>query len=393
MYFYITPSGPVLGYGNNVDIHNDYIPDTDDWYKKTLEKRGAFYINGISKKDFLINAKPSISFSQALYDVYSKEFLGILFIDCSPSVFDISEVNTLPQSTIITITENSGNKLFPDYDSISGNAAISDDNLYKSTAIYKDDLIVSYYLNYGKLYREFGVTRIIILAISAICLLIIITVSFSVSNYVSKPITHLSEILATNQQRQMLETSTRYMDRPDEIGVLYNEYNNMVSTLEKYIDKEMQNKLIILDSQMKALEAQINSHFLYNTLESINSIAEIEEIESISTMSLALGSMLRYSIKTPSELVTLEEELKHVQNYNAIQQIRYPGQYQLIIDIPEVLRAMKILKLILQPLVENSLYHGLEYCRYGSYIKISGCLKNGNILLTVSDNGRGMNAK
>ena len=110
-------------------------------------------------------------------------------------------------------------------------------------------------------------------------------------------------------------------------------------------------------------------------------------------MSLALGSMLRYSIKTPSELVTLEEELKHVQNYNAIQQIRYPGQYQLIIDIPEVLRAMKILKLILQPLVENSLYHGLEYCRYGSYIKISGCLKNGNILLTVSDNGRGMNAK
>jgi len=105
----------------------------------------------------------------------------------------------------------------------------------------------------------------------------------------------------------------------DEIGILYHEFNKMMKDIDTHIRESYQNKILTLDSQMKALEAQINSHFLYNTLESINSIAEIEEVESIVVMTKSLGDMFRYSIKTDSERVTVSEELQHVENYMAIQ--------------------------------------------------------------------------
>ena len=141
---------------------------------------------------------------------------------------------------------------------------------------------------------------------------------------------------------------------------------------------------------MKSLEAQINSHFLYNTLESINSIAELEEVESISTMALALGDMFRYSIKTQSELVTVADELKHVRDYVSIQRIRFENKFDLKLEIPEEMYSYKVLKLILQPLVENSFYHGLQYCRCGSFIKIRGWHDDRFLYLSVSDDGAGM---
>jgi two-component system sensor histidine kinase YesM len=144
---------------------------------------------------------------------------------------------------------------------------------------------------------------------------------------------------------------------------------------------------------MKSLEAQINSHFLYNTLESINSIAEIEEVESIATMSLALGNMFRYSIKTQSELVTVQDELNHVHDYVAIQKIRFDNKFELVVDIPEGMHHLKVLKLIMQPIIENALYHGLNYCNSGSLIKILGYINNSNIFIEICDDGAGMNTE
>jgi two-component system sensor histidine kinase YesM len=141
---------------------------------------------------------------------------------------------------------------------------------------------------------------------------------------------------------------------------------------------------------MKSLEAQINSHFLYNTLESINSIAEIEEVESIATMSLALGNMFRYSIKTKSELVTIADELRHVNDYVSIQKIRFDNKFDLVVEIPKEMYPMRVLKLILQPIVENALYHGLQYCNFGRKITIRGNTNGAVIFLEVLDDGIGM---
>ena len=108
------------------------------------------------------------------------------------------------------------------------------------------------------------------------------------------------------------------------------------------------------------------------------------------TMSLALGNMFRYTLKTQSELVTVNDELNHVNDYVSIQQIRFDNRFRLEVDMTPEFRQLRVLKLILQPLVENALYHGLNYCTYGDAITLSGRTDDRYILIDVKDNGQGM---
>ncbi|MCI1966774.1 MAG: sensor histidine kinase [Oscillospiraceae bacterium] len=389
--FLFTPSGVTLGYGygNGIDIRDGYEPFHDEWYKKTVALHGANYIDGITTKDFILNAKSSISFSKSLYDIYSHKFLGILFIDCSPSVFDLSKVNTLPDTATLFI-ENESNGYI-----LSSNANSSPDlnqnscrkAMKKKLDIENLTLVCS--VNYSKLYREFGVTQIMIIWIGLICGAVFFVISILLSHYLTRPIVYVSRKIANRSGHNMV-TNGKYLKRTDEIGVLCNEYNNMLEELNQVIKQEYKSKLIALDSQMKSLEAQINSHFLYNTLESINSIAEIEEVNSIATMSLALGNMFRYSIKTKSELVLIQDELNHVHDYISIQKIRFDNRFVIQFDLPEEMLKMRVLKLILQPIVENALYHGLQYCNFGDTIVIRGYVDSSVIYLSVTDNGIGM---
>jgi len=386
--FFFTPYGEILGYGNNIDITYDYIPFEDKWYKETINLKGKIYIDGLSAKSFIINSRPSISFSRAIYDVYSHEFLGVLLVDCSPSVFDLSKVNTLPDTAMLAIENTSTHCiLYSNADNIKNLSSLKNMKVMKKNLNIKE-LTLTAAINYEQIYNEFGFTRILILIIAGVCALIFIVISALLSFSLTKPIIHLSKKMAT--RGGVLSLSGKYLERKDEIGTLYNEYNSMVKEINNFIKNEYQNKLIILDSQMKSLEAQINSHFLFNTLESINSIAEIEGNQSIAVMSLALGNMFRYSIKTKSELVTITDEINHVKDYISIQTIRFDGKINLILNIKEEYLNLKILKLILQPLVENALYHGLKNCTYGKTIKISAFLNDSCIYLSVEDDGVGM---
>ncbi len=387
--FVFTPSGEILGYGygGNIDIRYGYNPSSDKWYKQTLKLQGKTYIDGIRAKEYIINSDPSISFSSAIYDVYTKEFLGVLLIDCSPKVFDLSTVNTLPDTALLSIEQ--GNQiLYSNIDTLAGDFSDKNSIKYNKELDWRDLSLVAVFNTEG-LYREFNSTRLTLIAISVVCALIFIIISIFLSSYLTKPIILLSKKMSVRGGDNTVDKE-RYLNRTDEIGILYNEYQSMIEELKLYIKNELEHKLITLDSQMKSLEAQINSHFLYNTLESINSIAEIEEIESISTMSLALGDMFRYSIKTTSELVTLADELKHVKDYISIQQIRFDNRFELLLEIPAGMYSLKILKLVLQPIVENAFYHGLKYCSAGSLIRISGCVENDTIYLSVFDDGLGM---
>lgn len=388
--FIFTPNGPVLGYAyeNGISIRPSYLPGNDTWYKETLALKGGYYISGISEKDFIVNTSSSISFSKALYDANTNEFLGILFIDCKPFVFDLSNVNTLPDIAMLAIENQFGHILYSNVNSLKTELTPKNAHV-QTTPCGMEGLRLIFAVNYNDLYNDFQFTRNMILAIAIICSLVFLVISLFFSHSITRPITHLSRKMAL-RIGQNLETAPKYLERTDEIGILYNEYNRMLKTQQKYIENELQSKLIALDSQMKSLEAQINSHFLFNTLESINSIAELEEVESISTMSLALGNMFRYSIKTQSELVTFGEELSHVNNYIAIQKIRFEGRFELILNIPPDAYSLRVLKLILQPIVENAFYHGLKYCTCGSCITISLTCNNKLIYIDISDDGVGM---
>lgn len=149
-------------------------------------------------------------------------------------------------------------------------------------------------------------------------------------------------------------------------------------------------------AELAALQSQINPHFLYNTLESIRGQALIDDNYDIAKMVEALAAYFRYSINRKAELVTLRDELANIQNYMMILRYRFNNRFSLEIFIDEEDKTAYdcfIPKLILQPVVENAVFHGLEECLEGGKIVIEVIQTENNLILTVSDNGKGMNGK
>lgn len=391
--FIFTPSKVVLGqgYGNGVDVRSDYDPAGEDWYEKTLELEGKIYVDGVKERDYLLNDTPSISFSMCVYDVYSRDFLGVLYINCSPEIFSLDTVNVLPEATKFVIKRENEilYKSDPlDWESFS-EANKESHKIEYNQEIAGEGVTLTAVFDKAGLAADFRVTLSLMLFALVVFLILFIVLAYFLARYLTEPITALSHIMAHPREKNRAVESP-YMNRTDEIGTLYNQYQTMLEENNRYIKSEYENKMILMDTQMKALESQINAHFLYNTLEAINSLAEIEEAEDISVMALALGDMFRYSIKTKGALVTLEKELAHVKNFVAIQQIRFDNGFRFEMDVPEELYSCRILKLILQPLVENALYHGLLHCNAGSSIYLSARKENKIIYFTVKDDGVGM---
>jgi two-component system sensor histidine kinase YesM len=331
----------------------------------------------------------SIFFAQSLFDVYSHEFLGVLVLNCSPVMFDLSLINTMPDMAMLTIdNQETGQVLYSNRESFSSEFDSHSQQVF-AEELSLSPLRLTAVLDYDALLKEFQLTGILLILIAGICIAIILVLSYVISKNLVYPLEHLSRKMAS-QRGHNLELTSQFLNRTDEIGTLYNEYNNMVEELNRSVKRDYQDKLVLLDAQMKSLEARINSHFLFNTLESINSMAELDDNEPIATMSLALGNMFRYTIKTQSELVTIADELQHVKDYTDIQQIRFSNRFRLEVQMAPELRSQKVLKLILQPLVENALYHGLNYCSTGDCITISGHMEEGCIYLEVRDNGLGI---
>lgn len=396
--YLFTPSGEAFGssFTSNNDLMPDYSPLKDDWYTKTLAQEGGICVDVVSGHGIFISKESSIIFSRAIYDIFTKKLICVLMIDTSSDIFTPIDSNVLPDMSMLYLVSDDGQTLY-----ISKNAdpkqfyllPLSSYNNDASRVITKaipgTGFSVVAIVNYVALYKDFNVTGTLIISIAAICVFLFIIISVFLSNYVTYPITHLSRKMS-NHKDHVLLSSSKFLNRHDEIGVLYNEYNNMIDEIRAYIKEQYQDKLITLDSQMRALEAQINSHFLYNTLESINSIAEIEGVESISTMALALGDMFRYSIKTKSELVPVSDELKHVNDYMSIQKIRFEDKFQLDVDIENNVSNLLVLKLILQPIVENALYHGFEGLSRKGTIHLSCYFEEDNLYLKVADDGIGI---
>ena len=370
-------------------IRSGYSPAGQNWYENTLAQNGHFYINSIMDPEMFIgDVKDAVYFSLTINDLYTDEFLGVILVSCDPEIFDLSTVNTMPDSTLLYISSKETNyTLYSNIDELPDTFASSDLQVRK-TDLTVSSLELTAAFNYDSLYEEFSLTSALLLAVAFTCILFFLVLAYVVSKNMVRPLEELSRTMS--HQGKDLSFYSPYMNRTDEIGTLYNEYANMLEELNASIKRDYQDKLNILDAQMKSLEARINSHFLFNTLESINSMAEIDENEDIATMSLALGNMFRYAIKTPSEIVTLRDEINHVKDYVSIQSIRFSNKFTLTLNIPEELYQQKVLKLILQPLVENSFYHGLNYCTAGDNITIHARKEQAVLYITVSDNGQGM---
>ena len=243
----------------------------------------------------------------------------------------------------------------------------------------------------SQILKKINSVRDFIIVLILISIGVLIFLYFFVSSAVVMPVKKLTGLMKKVENGDFSVSMS--IESDDEIGELSKGFNNMISKinllLKKTIEFEVRNK----ESEFKALQSQINPHFLYNTLESIRMKCIVKKEVEIAEVINTLGNLFRLSIDRGEILVSVKDELEHVLSYMTIQNFRYDNKYKLIIDMDDDLADYKVFKLMLQPLVENSIYHGLEMKPDDGYIIIKIYLLENELNILIEDNGLGMNEK
>lgn len=392
----------------NVIIDVDYEYKNDTWYINTLEKEGAPLLIGThlpyQRKD---SSDYVFSLARCILDINSGEILGVILIDANFRLLsEICDSTQNYRNSEIIITDQEGRIIYSkdrklltsviDMDlnllkDNSGNSFINWNNQkffmnYITSSYSKWKIIQIIPENYVYLTTNTIGTMIIVLAITAAIVSIILT--FFISRGISKPIVALNNALKKigkgdfNQNIQI--------KRNDEIGQLAEGVSEMEANLKQLIKRVANAQTKQREAELKSLQNQINPHFLYNTLISIQMMAKINKQERIAQMVDDLGMLFKLSISKGKDIVMMKQELEHVNLYIKLQKIRYGDKINCIFDIDENIINLYTIKLLLQPIVENSIYHGLENKGKEGIVKISAKRYNDHVLIAVYDNGIGM---
>ncbi len=214
---------------------------------------------------------------------------------------------------------------------------------------------------------------------------------FLISRQIVAPINRLVKVMKIAESGDF--NSRILVDRKDEVGMLSESYNSLLEKIDELIHEVYIQKIASSELELQMLQSQINPHFLYNTLESISMMATLNDDDITADMTANLGSLLRYSISNLNHQVTLGDEIAQLKKYASLQEHRFHSQYSIEIDIDQKFYPSSMPKLILQPIVENAIYHGMSSVQSGGKILVSATkVSHNTLLITVTDNGKGMSA-
>lgn len=227
--------------------------------------------------------------------------------------------------------------------------------------------------------------------IAALMILVAVVLTFLVVRSMTRPLDRLTRTIDRIKAGQ---TQLRVqVDRNDELGMLSQNVNEMLDNLDAFRRKEQEHIRLLDQAEYRALQAQINPHFLYNTLETMAGIAEMEECPQVSGLCYSLSRIFRYSLNTKEGLSTVEKEIGHLKNYAYIMSERMHDDVQYLYEIEPGTEQAQIPRLSLQPLVENALNHGLKNCTGRKQVRIRTQMQGEDLVITVADNGVGMDAE
>jgi two-component system sensor histidine kinase YesM len=238
------------------------------------------------------------------------------------------------------------------------------------------------------LFSESDVLKREILFSVALCTLGVSLVIAFVAYAITRPINRLTAAMRSVEKQNFdIRLPNR---RKDEFGRLTDSFNSMISRINTLVNEVYQEKLAQKSAEIKALQAQINPHFLYNTLDSINWMLIDRGQMDISAIVVSLGSLMRYCIDTKAPFVTLAEEFEYVAAYLRIQKNRLEERLCYELELPESVRDMRVPKFILQPLVENAIQHGIERYKRPGLVRIAAADGEGDVRIIVQDSGPGI---
>lgn len=216
--------------------------------------------------------------------------------------------------------------------------------------------------------------------------------AFGINSIVRHMLRQFYEILHAVRKVQGGDLSVRIQKQSqDEMGELSDQLNEMLDRIQELMQDNIDREVLAKNSEIRALQNQINAHFIYNVLETIKMMAEIDEEYDISDAITSLGKLLRYSMRWASGNVMVSEELEYIKNYVTLINLRFDYEILLSLKLPEAVRRQEIPKMSLQPIVENAILHGIEEVAADTTIYIKGCIKGGECVIEITDSGRGMN--
>ena len=336
-----------------------------------------------------------------IIDKSTGNFLGVILVDIAETVINNLSDFRFGNTTRMLINYSEEKELVLRPQSNIYVYENGEDSIYKPTpemSISGSDITIkkelvpdSWTLNAVIFTRQIGKSlniltyNIILVIFLTICLCIVLSVVISRS--VMKPVEKLSALMmhATGGDLSVRYESDSH-DTIAELGYSFNELLRKIRELLINIESEQRN---LQKSELRALQAQINPHFLYNTLDSISWLAREKDYENIIELNYALTSMLRTGLNKGNDIISLKKEIEHSMNYLIIQKIRYEDAFLYEFNIDDSLLGCSILKLLIQPLIENAIYHGVRKNRQTGHIEINVYEDESNVVIEVNDDGPG----
>ena len=374
---------------------------SEKWYEDTLKQRGdeVFFKNNVFNKGENYGQNIFAS-TKLIIDIVNFKPIGIMVINVDKNIFkdlfsesgrvdgntylivnktDVRNLDIVYQTDELPDIKNFLQKYYADNTPPEGWIVQSVNNSESGWDIVhvvkRSTLIKNTYL--------IGVTTGLI---SVIIIFVIIALSIVLSNTINKPLKNLQNAI-TSVAKGNLEVKEQFED--DEIGLIGNQFKHMVKQNTELKEKIYNLTLKQKEAELKVLQAQINPHFLYNTLDSIYWLAKIRNADDVAQMAESLAEIFKLSLNNGNEITTVGNEIKHISNYLTIQNIRYKNRFEVNMRIDDSLLSCSILKLLLQPIVENAIYHGLEPKVGEGHISISGSRVDDRIVFEIQDDGVG----
>lgn len=391
------------------DNQNIFNPNSNyrvsDWFLKPLTLINETIISPPHIQDLVENeGKMVISISKAIIDKQNDRVVGVMVIDLNyEKIEEICKDIQQEQSSYLYIIDRIGNIIYhPQQDLIfSGKKTEKIHDILRS----EQDIITFDNLDYLKLNslitdwttvgvintdtlvknKSFLLTFYFYLSIVSILIITVAIIIFAKS--ILHPIVQLEKFMKKAEFDLDVRSNVKVNN---EIGKLSDTYNTMLDKLQLLMAYNTQKEEEKRNLEIKALQAQINPHFLYNTLETIIWLSTDNKNDDVVEVTSALAGLFRSSINKNDGLVTLKMEKQNIESYLTIQQIRYKNKLNFSIDIPNELCSFKVPSLIIQPIVENSLYHGLKPSENGGDIFVSAVKVDDTLKIIIKDTGLGM---
>lgn len=243
--------------------------------------------------------------------------------------------------------------------------------------------------NVAELLKDSKKARSIYVLVAAILVVVALILSNFIARNITRPLQQLRDSMARVQEGDFGAAEVEVTSR-NEVGSLTRSFNVMTSRIQELMKQNIYEQQQKRKSELKALQSQINPHFLYNTLDSIIWMAEGKKNEEVVVMTASLARLLRQSISNEEEQVPIGQEVEYARSYLTIQKMRYKDKLEFQIQVDAQIMRVPIIKLVLQPLIENAIYHGLKYKEGKGLLIVRGYREGENAVLQIKDNGAGM---